>query len=94
MKKISLKELRFGSKEMLTKERIKGLFGGMMEEAVDVLDNGGRSCRIEIIYLGGRLGCFDTPTRSGTCSQQSEQANQCLCIMSVGSRFSYDGYGY
>ncbi|WP_260129432.1 hypothetical protein [Elizabethkingia anophelis] len=52
MKKISLKELRFGSKEMLTKERIKGLFGGMKEEAIDVLDNGGRSCRIEIIYLG------------------------------------------
>lgn len=37
---------------MLTKERIKGFFGGMKEEAIDVLDDDGRSCRIEIIYLG------------------------------------------
>ncbi|MDV3956107.1 hypothetical protein CMT74_09545 [Elizabethkingia anophelis] len=94
MKKFSLKELRFGSKEMLTKERIKGFFGGMKEEAIDVVDDDGRSCRIEIIYLGDGLGCSDVPTRSGTCSQQSEQANQYLCIMSVGSRFSHDGYGY
>ncbi|OPC49928.1 hypothetical protein [Elizabethkingia anophelis] len=93
MKKISLKELRFGSKEMLTKERIKGFFGGMKEEAIDVHDYG-RSCRIEIIYLGDGLGCSDVPTRSGTCSQQYEQANQYLCIMSVDSRFSHDGYGY
>ncbi|WP_238557495.1 hypothetical protein [Elizabethkingia anophelis] len=78
---------------MLTKERIKGFFGGMKEEAIDVHDYG-RSCRIEIIYLGDGLGCSDVPTRSGTCSQQYEQANQYLCIMSVGSRFSHDGYGY
>lgn len=37
---------------MLTKERIKGFFGGIKEEAIDVLDDDGRSCRIEIIYLG------------------------------------------
>lgn len=34
MKKNSLKELQFGSNEMLTKKQMKNVFGGIMEEVV------------------------------------------------------------
>lgn len=99
MKKISLRELQFSSKEMLTKEQLKNVFGGGMEAPSSSFEEGGgsSSCRIKVTYSEGGFGSYDTPT-SGTCAQQSAQANQqCLTVMRPGSRCSYDcacdGYG-
>ncbi|HAY3551599.1 hypothetical protein KRE47_06045 [Elizabethkingia meningoseptica] len=99
MKKISIKKLQFRYKEVLTREQLKDIFGGEMEEPSRSIEEGGgsSSCRIKVTYSEGGFGSYDTPT-SGTCAQQSAQANQqCLTVMRPGSRCSYDcacdGYG-
>ncbi|AZI23470.1 hypothetical protein EIH07_10695 [Chryseobacterium taklimakanense] len=76
----------------LSRKDLKNFVGG-------ILDDGGGSCRITVSYPGGGYGIYDTPT-SGSCSNQSSQANQqCLAVGAGqgGVRCRYDcacdGYG-
>ena len=75
----------------LSRNELKNLNGGRLA--------GGGSCRIKVLYPGGGFGSYDTPT-SGSCANQSSQANQqCLAAGAGqgGVRCSYDcacdGYG-
>lgn len=83
----------------LSRDELRNVFGNGNVRAINSLDGGG-SCRVTVRYPGGGFGRFDTPT-SGSCSNQSSQANQQYLTLignsGNGTRCSYDcacdGYG-
>lgn len=69
MKKISIKKLQFRYKEVLTREQLKAIFGGEMEEPSRSIEEGGDrgTRRIHVTYPGGTFGRYEIQA-TGICA--------------------------